>query len=182
MKKLRCNKGFSLVELIIVIAIMAILVGVMAPQLIRYIEKAKVSADTQRLDTLHSAITYALMDPEVISDGNNSTKYWISDLTSPNQLSFGWEASYYGDRLTCKFAETVGEVVGYNPWTTPLAEHGYESTPRDGQKLLPKIVVNSTGNAFAIYLDNSDRTGHKDGEAFSGGYDDLEDSKVIFVK
>ncbi|MBR3517707.1 MAG: prepilin-type N-terminal cleavage/methylation domain-containing protein, partial [Lachnospiraceae bacterium] len=28
------NKGFSLVELIIVIAIMAILVGVMAPQLI----------------------------------------------------------------------------------------------------------------------------------------------------
>ncbi|HAL02696.1 MAG TPA: hypothetical protein DCP07_05005, partial [Lachnospiraceae bacterium] len=33
------NKGFSLVELIIVIAIMAILVGVMAPQLIKYIEK-----------------------------------------------------------------------------------------------------------------------------------------------
>ncbi|MBO6205612.1 MAG: prepilin-type N-terminal cleavage/methylation domain-containing protein, partial [Lachnospiraceae bacterium] len=36
------NKGFSLVELIIVIAIMAILVGVMAPQLIKYIEKSKV--------------------------------------------------------------------------------------------------------------------------------------------
>ena len=33
------NKGFSLVELIIVIAIMAILVGIMVPVLMHFIEK-----------------------------------------------------------------------------------------------------------------------------------------------
>ena len=32
------NKGFSLVELIIVIAIMAVLVGVLAPQFIKYLK------------------------------------------------------------------------------------------------------------------------------------------------
>ncbi|MBR3104787.1 MAG: prepilin-type N-terminal cleavage/methylation domain-containing protein, partial [Lachnospiraceae bacterium] len=64
------NKGFSLVELIIVIAIMAILVGVMAPQLIKYIEKSKVSADTQLADTVHSALLTAMMDPEVVNNTN----------------------------------------------------------------------------------------------------------------
>ena len=64
------NKGFSLVELIIVIAIMAILVGVMAPQLIRYIEKTKESSDTQLLDTVRSAITTAILDPTVATASN----------------------------------------------------------------------------------------------------------------
>lgn len=37
------NKGFSLVELIVVIAIMAVLVGVLAPTLIGNIEKSRES-------------------------------------------------------------------------------------------------------------------------------------------
>ena len=40
MKKLN-NKGFSLVELIIVIAIMAILVGVVGTQVIPYLERSR---------------------------------------------------------------------------------------------------------------------------------------------
>ena len=40
------NKGFSLVELIIVIAIMAILAGALAPALIKYIAKSRRSTET----------------------------------------------------------------------------------------------------------------------------------------
>ena len=35
------NKGLTLVELIVAIAIMAILVGVIAPQMVKYIGRAK---------------------------------------------------------------------------------------------------------------------------------------------
>ena len=63
------NKGFSLVELIIVIAIMAILVGVMAPQLIKYIEKTNESSDTQLCDTIRSALTTAALDPDIVKKG-----------------------------------------------------------------------------------------------------------------
>ncbi len=50
------NKGFSRVELIIVIAIMAVLIGVLAPQYLKYVEKSRVSADADQVDTFISAV------------------------------------------------------------------------------------------------------------------------------
>ena len=56
MKREMNNKGFSLVELIIVIAIMAILVGVMAPQFMKYIESSRQSTDIQNASSVRSAV------------------------------------------------------------------------------------------------------------------------------
>ena len=54
------NKGFSLVELIVVIAIMAVLVGILAPTLIKYVDKSRRSTDVKNASEYMSAIqTYA---------------------------------------------------------------------------------------------------------------------------
>ena len=49
------NKGFSLVELIIVIAIMAVLVGMVGAQVIPYINNAKHAKDIQILSAIQTA-------------------------------------------------------------------------------------------------------------------------------
>lgn len=74
------NKGFSLVELIVVIAIMAILVGVAVPVYTSYIDKANDSVDKTQVDEVDRAITVLLIDQEVpnpIDDESNDKKFTI---------------------------------------------------------------------------------------------------------
>lgn len=56
------NKGFSLVELIIVIAIMAVLVGVLAPQFIKYVESSRQSTDIDAVAEYKTAVETYVAD------------------------------------------------------------------------------------------------------------------------
>lgn len=61
MKKMN-NKGFSLIELIIVIAIMAILVAIIAPNLTKYLGKSKKKTDDKNLDEVKQQVQNAISD------------------------------------------------------------------------------------------------------------------------
>ena len=78
MKKKMNNKGFSLVELIVVIAIMAVLIGVLAPTLLGNIEKSKLSKDKQAIDELYQAWTNTLGDPKYEPPYNKTFTYTCS--------------------------------------------------------------------------------------------------------
>lgn len=56
------NKGFSLVELIIVIAIMAVLTAILAPQLLRYVERAREARDKHNLSMFLRTMQMACVD------------------------------------------------------------------------------------------------------------------------
>ena len=81
------NKGFSFVELIIAIAILAIMAGVLAPQLIKYIDSSRKSTDVQNAQAIATAVNIALADEKAYNAaktkaGETSNYYKVKDLSS----------------------------------------------------------------------------------------------------
>ena len=66
MKKKLNNKGFSLVELIVVIAIMVVLIGVLSATILKYMDRTKYGKDISGLDSLHTAMQAYAGDPEAV--------------------------------------------------------------------------------------------------------------------
>ena len=70
--------GFTLVELIVVIAILAILAGVAIPAYSGYIKKAQTAGDLQLLDAINTAFAVACLEngyaPNEVSTGNLPVK------------------------------------------------------------------------------------------------------------
>lgn len=69
------NKGFSLVELIIVIAIMAVLVAVLAPQYMRFIERGRAASDRDNVKAVQGALEIYYVDPtgDALENGDTIT-------------------------------------------------------------------------------------------------------------
>ena len=96
------KKGFTLVELIIAMAILAILVGLLVPNVIRYIEKAREAKDKSTLDGLYTAVTTALADEkayDAFADSVKSAKgasIWIDEGSGdPNKANEGTNKNTY---------------------------------------------------------------------------------------
>ncbi len=79
MKKEMNNKGFSLVELIIVVAIMAVLIGVLAPAYLQYVEKSKKTKDAQAIGSIMDGIEIVSSDPSITWTAGDMIKVTVDD-------------------------------------------------------------------------------------------------------
>jgi type IV pilus assembly protein PilA len=92
------NSGFSLVELIIVIAIMAVLVGVLAPQYLKYVERSRNATDQDNAAAIESAL-----------------QVWAAETDSGSTLYTA------GKEATVTVNGSKGEVTGANKDATDEA-------------------------------------------------------------
>ena len=87
------NKGFSLIELIIVIAIMAILVAIIAPNLTKYLGKSKKNTDVKNLDEIESTLKTCITDYEMDNGTlGNVTVTWSASGAASNPVNTTFDA------------------------------------------------------------------------------------------
>ena len=125
------NKGFSLVELIIVIAIMAVLVGVLAPQYLKYVANSKISADISSADSVRTVVNTLIADSKLtgttvtLTDGDVVTTL-PSPATDKDQVLYA-----IGTKVTTKYKAGSSFIVTYS---TDKGVTKVEYQVKDGSK------------------------------------------------
>ncbi len=116
-EKRKNNKGFTLVELIIVVAIIAVLAAVLAPQYIRYVERSRESNDLQVATNIMRATTAAVADPHVEAPANATYEITWDTSGSPaaNTLSV---TSTTPPARSAEVIEAVAAIMGWPVSTT----------------------------------------------------------------
>ena len=147
--KKKDNKGFTLVELVIVVAILAILVGILAPQYTKYVEKSRKAADVSNLENLVTAFKTAA------SDGTTDIPagtYKMMITTSGAKLQTG--AGETATDLTT-YDQLIASFAGANWKATNLKSKKWTEAPEGTGTALPEIsatlVVANDGSISIDY-------------------------------
>jgi len=106
MKKMN-NKGFSLVELIVVVLIMAIIAVALAPQVMKWVENSRKSTDSSNYDSIYSAANIAIGNELVLKElkSNNNTVTFTASTTNSGYTPVGTSV---GSQLYNNMDETLG--------------------------------------------------------------------------
>ncbi|MGD9097078.1 MAG: prepilin-type N-terminal cleavage/methylation domain-containing protein [Desulfobacterales bacterium] len=107
LQKLRNNKeGFTLIELMIVIAIIGILAAIAIPNFIAYRDKAFCSAAESDVQTVMGAIAdyFSNPDNQTVSAGSTGMPVSGTDLSNGNTYTLA------GDATTNSYTVTVTDV------------------------------------------------------------------------
>ncbi|MDO6354206.1 prepilin-type N-terminal cleavage/methylation domain-containing protein [Caloramator sp. CAR-1] len=121
----RKKKGFTLIEMIVVLAIIAILAGIAVPQALNSINKSKSTADIANAKALAGAITQGLANGDVTLTSNSWTDLtqntpqnlikYINSIPTPKKVSGHFYYYYDGNQLKIGVSNGTNNYIELYP-------------------------------------------------------------------
>ena len=143
MKKMRARKGFTLVELIIVVAVIAILVGIALPRLRGMVDEGNTAKAAAELRALQAAVESYYI--------HNSKNY-------PADGSTTWQSVLTASTTRPKL---IGTALA-DPFSTSAAQYSYDKSSNGLYYVIWSVGTDNTADIPSIGTDG----------AISGGPDD----------
>lgn len=156
MKRKMNNKGFSLVELIVVMAIMAILAVTLAPRLTHYVEKARKSSDQEVINTILSTSVLSLADESIkadfalVDDSSNNINLSLDTDSADTNNSFYITSD--GKTWSVNPSNSLSNKLFFNEISTVVGNFKLKST-NAGSNTVIIINYNSTTDVVTVTLD-----------------------------
>lgn len=156
----QARRGFSLVELMIVLAILVLLAGLVLPRLLGQQNKADIKATQTQLNSFKQALQNYSIDNRTFP---NTEEGLLALFRRPEdeQRARKWDGPYMDDDLPV------------DPWGN---DYNYEYPPAEGERDFPKIWSNGPDGESGTEDDIKNWTGDSesgddpsDGESSRGG-------------
>ena len=124
-----CNKGFTLLEILVVVAILGLLIGLVAPAALRQLSGARNSVAKQSIDRLGAVLDLYKLDVGTYP----STEQGIAALVQKPGGADNWNGPYL-----------KGDALPVDPWNRPYA---YRSPSERAGHDFDLCSLGASGNA-----------------------------------
>lgn len=156
MNTIRNKKGFTIIELVVVIAVVAILAAVLIPTFASLIHKANISFDLQLVRNLNNALAIEKAEHgrhHTMHDALHTAKQYGYDLVAIQKTS--GDIHIVWDSVNDLFCYYDGSVISYVP-----DEANLSNTPSDEEKYkyfaIYDTVPATADQTFSVYYSGTD--------------------------
>ena len=146
LQQLKAKKGFTLVELMVVIAIIGVLAAILIPLMNNFLQNARIQSANSTASSAQSSILYLLQSEQMSNRGMQPGNLIIYEIQAPAGPATGnWAAA---DMVNGTFGNAFVTAAGNYRWLDPR-----ESEPSFGNELGGGVGQDSFEAFLALYFE-----------------------------